>query len=155
MNNRFNSSLDYSYGEVSLESEQNPILVEIKYRGVIEAESSLPPGFVMSEKNKTIYVIRFVNEDMPNKLFKYNGDFYILQVKCYTKNNISFSSITTKVDIWENKNSIRDFWERHHLNWEDYDKVHSHNEHIIGNKRSESGWSNRMVNNIKKQKTTS
>ncbi len=116
-NKKFSSEIKYQDGNVYLESDENPIAIDIKYKGNIMAESLLPQGFFMSGGGDRILIVRISNQETPKLLFKYFGSFQIIYAKVYGKDSSSISTLSTNLNDWVHMDGE---WSKSGSNWEEY-----------------------------------
>ena len=102
-------------GGMYLNSPFNPVVVDISYEGRIEAESALPSGFLITERNIRIMILRLSNNEMPDEIFSYIGDFKITRARAYKSDG---SSVYASVDKISHKyRDVSDNWNQLNNNW--------------------------------------
>ena len=116
-NKKFSSEIEYYDGNVYLKSDENPVAIDIKYKGLIYVECELPQGFAISENKGRILIVRISDTETPNLLFKYFGSFQIESVKVYSKNGGSRSSVSTNLHYWV---QLDKNWSTFSSNWQEY-----------------------------------
>ena len=109
--------IDYRDGNVTLESDGNPFVVDIFYQGRIEAVSQLPSGFMIVEKKNRIFILRISDTQFPNLLFTYNGYFKIKQVSLYSETSKINADVSTLIHTPE---KIEDNYSQLNSKWGEY-----------------------------------
>ena len=117
------AKINYSDGQVFLESDGNPLVIIIHYQGVIEAISNLPDGFIIKESKRRIVILRLTDKPFPNKLFTYKGGFRIIRSDLYDKRNRVTALSTKKTDQYYR---IKDNWSQLNSTWTEYDETYSY-----------------------------
>ena len=102
--NNFVSTITNNAGKVTLESAENPIAIDIRFKGKIQAESNLPNGFFATLKDNRMIIVRFGSIEIPSLLFNYSGSLKIEMTKIYTSNSVSVATIQNNINTW---NEIR------------------------------------------------
>ena len=105
-------------GNLYLKTDCNPVIIDIEYEGKILAESALPNGFFITEKNNRIMVVRLSTNEMPEHIFSYVGDFKIIRARVYSS---SHSSVYATIDKISHKyRYVSDNWSQLNNNWASY-----------------------------------
>jgi len=114
----FESSVDVSSGEVTLNSNQNNVIViDINFTGNAIITSNLPTGCFMYENQGRLLLCNLLKTRMPEKLFSFVGLMNINTVKLYTKNSSSLASVNQSTN---NFNSENNTWSGLNSNWQEY-----------------------------------
>ena len=79
-----NSTIKCYGGNVSLETSDEILAVEIFYKGKFQGNLTTPDGFLAFQKYGRIIIIKVINREFPESLFKYSGIFDIKRVLVYT-----------------------------------------------------------------------
>ena len=130
------AKISYYDGDLCLRTNGNPILVDISYKGKIVAESNMPDGFIVLEKSNRIIIMRFNNNQMPEHIFSYIGDFKIKIAKVYGKSGAGVvSEIDTLSHKWANMAGANDSWGSLTSTWESYSENGKFSMKPIGSRR--------------------
>tara|TARA_R100000664_G_C2757384_1_gene145601 strand:- start:2040 stop:2618 length:579 start_codon:yes stop_codon:yes gene_type:complete len=111
------ATITYNDGAVYLECDGNPLVIKISYEGKISAESALPSGFIIQEKNNVMLIIRMVDVQFPEHLFNYVGSFKIKRADLYNKEMRITANFKTNTHYFY---KIRDNWEQMNSQWSEY-----------------------------------
>ena len=109
--------ISYYDGNVYFEADGNPYAIDIIYKGKINAESMLPNGFLIQEKNNRILILRMSHAQMPELLFTYTGEFRIRKADLYTENSRINASLDTNLHY---PNRLSDNWVQLNSTWGEY-----------------------------------
>ena len=115
--NNFESSITLSDGELYLETSENPIAIDIRFKGLIVVESNLPEGFFISENNRRMIILRLCQAEMPKSLFRYNGTFEIQRARVYTEEKSSTATINVNLNTWERMDKL---YSGYNSEWKNY-----------------------------------
>ena len=112
------ATISYYDGNVYLESDGNPIAIEIYYKGKISGSSSMPSGFLIFAKNGKIIIIRLEDKPFPEFLFKYSGALKIKRAMVYGATERVAASISWVDHRWRYMKDHK--WDLATSSWEKY-----------------------------------
>ena len=135
-------------GSVYLETDGNPLVVEIRYKGVFKGESNLPNGFIMTGNKGKILIIRMVSQPFPEDLFSYSGGFNAKRVVLYENNLKLTGKIEVATNRWGTLLEDTNTWNSETTNWQNYADSRYYSQEI-GPPRLNKKHSYIVTNNIK------
>ena len=115
------AKIKYYDGSLYLETNGNPVLVDISYKGKISAESNMPDGFIVLEKPNRIIIMRFNQNQMPEHILDYVGTFRIQNATVYDSlNSIVPAEIEALNHQWKNMSKDGNTWGDSTSVWESH-----------------------------------
>ena len=142
------ATLKTSSGNVTLITDGNPLAVEITYKGRFGGISDMPNGFIVTGGRGKVLIIRMVDQQFPEKLFSYSGEFQAKKVVLYEKK----IKLTGKVEVitnrWQTLLADTNTWGSETSTWRSYNnnKRYIQDNDIYNTVR---GTSNIITNNIR------
>tara|TARA_R100000808_G_scaffold24997_1_gene60305 strand:- start:1102 stop:1707 length:606 start_codon:yes stop_codon:yes gene_type:complete len=148
-----NATLKVYGGDVSLNVDGNPLAVEILYRGVFEGESKLPNGFLSTGNKGRIIIIRMTQQQFPESLFSYRGEFSPKRITVYKEN----FKLVGKIDVpsykWQHQTKTTNTWNSESSNWQNYYEQNPNNlwqtDAEAIKRKADGGFTEIITNNIK------
>tara|TARA_R100001594_G_scaffold24520_1_gene48057 strand:+ start:5221 stop:5832 length:612 start_codon:yes stop_codon:yes gene_type:complete len=132
------AEITYNDGGVYLQCDGNPFVIMIRYEGVIDAESVLPNGFLIQEKNNIMAIIRLTTQEFPEHLFNYTGNFKIKKADLYdTQIKITATFKTNTHHFYR----LRDNWDQLNSEWDSYTSDYDYFPEIISNEGQSKSFS--------------
>ena len=114
------ATLTYYDGNVYLKTDGNPLAVEIDYKGLFNGESSLPNGFILTGNKGKILIIRMVDQQFPESLFSYLGEFSPKKVVLYQKDFKLTGKIDTPDYRWAYMSKSTNNWNLETSYWQSF-----------------------------------
>ena len=110
-------------GNVFLETDGNPSVVEITYKGKFDAKSNLPDGFIQMAGKERLLILRLSDKEFPENLFSYNGYFEAEKVVLYKDKTRLTGNIEVPDSRWNylsKSTSPENFWNISNGFWQNY-----------------------------------
>jgi len=143
-----NATLEVYDGGVSLKVNGNPVVVEILYKGRFEGKSVLPNGFVFIGNKGRILILRTVDQQFPELLFTYKGEFSPIKSSLYEKD----LRITAKINVpnykWQYQSKSENTWNLETSTWQSYRNNFNQEVEPI-QRKVDGGFADIVTNNIK------
>ena len=114
------ATLKYYDGNVYLETDGNPVAVEITYKGDFSGESNLPNGFLITGNKGKLLIVRITNQPFPESLFSYSGGFMVEKVVLYDATSRLTASIEQLPHTWRSMSKSTDTWALSTSVWQTY-----------------------------------